>query len=343
MQFDERGGAEFHRDAIMATPRTKLSIPEARRGSYAGGLMFMPCATALKSLPNIAIALPQTEPIALVCDSPHSGTAYPADFGYSVAFHDLRKCEDTFVDALWADVPSVGGTLIHAHFPRSYIDANRACTDIDVAMLSEPWPGDVQASERCLALGNGLVFSKTTTLADIYERKLDVSEVQRRIDTCWKPYRNALGQALHEVRSAFGRVWHLNLHSMPSNAYERLGLVSATPLADVVLGDLQGRSCSPRFTRCVTEAFRALGYSVSVNDPYAGQDLIRVHGQPAQACESLQIELNRKLYLDEETREPNARYSQTRHDLRCVLSGVAAFIQAETGRRAMHSETERAS
>jgi N-formylglutamate deformylase len=327
----------------MATPRTKLSIPEARRGPYAEGLMFLPRAAALKPPPHITIALPQTEPIALVCDSPHSGTVYPADFGYAVAFNDLRKCEDTFVDALWADVPEVGGTLIHAHFPRSYIDANRACTDIEVTMLSEPWPGDVQASERCLALGNGLVFSKTTTLAGIYERKLGVAEVQRRIDTCWKPYRDALSQALQGARTAFGRVWHLNLHSMPSNAYERLGLVSATPLADVVLGDLQGRSCSPGFTRCVAQAFRALGYSVSVNDPYAGQDLIRQHGQPDQGCESLQIELNRKLYLNEETREPNARYWQTCEDVRRVLRGVAAFIQAETGRQPLHSETERAS
>lgn len=286
---------------------------------------------------------PQTEPIALVCDSPHSGTTYPDDFGHAVSLADLRKCEDTLVDALWADVPEVGGTLIHARFPRSYIDANRACTDIDLAMLSEPWPGDVQPSERCITLGNGLVFSKTTTLADIYDRKLGASEVQRRIDACWKPYRNALSEALCHARAAFGRVWHLNLHSMPSNAYERLGRVSASPLADVVIGDLQGRTCSPGLTRCVADAFRALGYQVSINDPYAGQDLIREHGQPGTGCESLQIEINRKLYLDEQTREPNARCSQTRDDVSRVLRVIAAFVQAETGRPSLRNPTEKTS
>lgn len=290
-----------------------------------------PCATALKPAPNLATVLPRTTPIALICDSPHSGTAYPDDFRHSVALTDLRKCEDTFVDTLWADVPQVGGTLIHAHFPRSYIDANRACTDIDVAMLSDPWPGRAQPSERCIRLGNGLVFSKTTTLADIYDRKLSAGEVQRRIECCWKPYRSALSEALWDAKCAFGRAWHLNLHSMPSNAYERLGRVSATPLADVVLGDLQGRTCSPGFLSCVADAFRALGYQVSVNDPYAGQDLIREHGQPDTGCESLQIEINRKLYLDEETREPNARYARTQEDVSRVLRGIAAFIQAELG------------
>jgi len=296
---------------------------------------------ALTSRSNFSIALPQTQPIALVCDSPHSGTAYPADFGYSVALTDLRKCEDTLVDALWADVPSVGGTLIHAHFPRSYIDANRATADIDVALLSEPWPGDVQPSERCITLGNGLVFSKTTTLADIYDRKLRASEVQRRIDSCWRPYRSALGDAIHNTKAAFGRVWHLNLHSMPSNAYERLGRVSTTPLADVVIGDLRGRTCSPGFARCVVDAFRVLGYQVSINDPYAGQDLIREHGQPHLGCESLQIEINRKLYLDEATREPNARYAQTRADVSRALRMIAAFIRAELGGPSMRSHTEK--
>lgn len=283
-------------------------------------------------------------PTALVCDSPHSGTTYPEDFAYSVALADLRKCEDTLVEALWADVPAVGGTLVHAHFPRSYIDANRACTDIEAAMLCEPWPGEVQPSKRCIELGNGLVFSKTTTLAAIYDRKLTAGEVQHRIDTCWQPYRDALSRALHDARVAFGKVWHLNLHSMPSNAYERLGRVSATPLADVVLGDLQGRSCSPAFVRYVSEAFAALGYRVALNDPYAGQDLIREHGQPGSGCESLQIEINRKLYLDEETREPNERYAQTRADLSRVLRAIAAFVQAELHRpRITRCPTENAS
>ena len=287
--------------------------------------------------------MPQTEPIALVCDSPHSGTAYPDDFAYSAALADLRKCEDTLVDALWADVPGVGGTLIHAGHPRSYIDPNRACTDIELAMLSEPWPGEVQASARCTQLGNGLVFSKTTTLAPIYSRKLSASEVQRRIDLYWKPYRRALRDALARTRTGFGKAWHLNLHSMPSNAYERLGLVSATPLADVVLGDLHGRTCSAALTRCVGDAFRALGYTVSINDPYAGQDLIREHGQPEAGCESLQIEINRKLFLDEETREPNARFARTRDDVSRVLRVLAAFIRAELDLQHVDPTTEHTS
>lgn len=279
----------------------------------------------------LSIVAPAVEPIALVCDSPHSGTAYPDDFRYAVALTDLRRCEDTHVEALWSGVPQVGGALLHAHFPRSYIDANRACTDIEAALLSEPWPGELRPSDRCTRLGNGLLYSKTTTLTPIYARRLGVDEVRHRIERYWQPYREALRGLIDQTRSRHGRAWHLNLHSMPSNAYERLGLASNGPLADVVLGDLRGVSCSAAFTRCVAEAFESLGYTVAINDPYIGQDLLREHGRPDEGSESLQIELNRKLYLDETTRERSARFERMRQDIDLVLQQVARFVRAEGG------------
>jgi N-formylglutamate deformylase len=295
------------------------------------------------TLPPISIDTPTVEPIALVCDSPHSGTAYPDDFRYAVALADLRQCEDTHVEALWSGVPQVGGALLAARFPRSYIDANRACTDIEAALLSEPWPGELQPSDRCTRLGNGLIYSRTTTLTPIYARQLGVDEVQRRIDSCWQPYRQALRSLIGGTRARHGRAWHLNLHSMPSNAYARLGLASDKPLADVVLGDLRGLSCSVAFTRCVAEAFESLGYTVAVNDPYVGQDLIREHGRPDDGCESLQIELNRRLYLDEATRERSDRFERMRQDIDQVLRHVALFVRAGLGASTLSTHPKDAS
>jgi len=66
---------------------------------------------------------------ALVLDSPHSGTLYPDDFGHAVPLTALRVAEDTGVEALWGFAPDIGATLVHASFPRSCIDANRASAD----------------------------------------------------------------------------------------------------------------------------------------------------------------------------------------------------------------------
>jgi N-formylglutamate deformylase len=263
----------------------------------------------------------------LVCDSPHSGTDYPPDFGYAVSTADLRKCEDTHVHWLWDAVPRVGGTLVHATFARSYIDPNRHEHDIDPAMLADAWPGNTAPTARTLELGMGLVPSHTPTHQPIYARRLSAQEVAHRITHYWRPYQHALAQAL-EAAAQRGPRWHLNLHSMPSNAYERLGRVAPGPLADVVLGDLNGRSCSSAFTQRVAEAFRRRGYCVAINDPYAGQELLRRFGAPSRGHESLQIEINRAIYLNEQTREPLPHANRVRADITDLLHEMAAHIRS---------------
>lgn len=52
----------------------------------------------------------------------------------------------------------------------------------------------------------------------LYDRKLSVEEVTHRIEACWKPYHAALGQVLDSAHQKFGKVWHINCHSMPSVA-----------------------------------------------------------------------------------------------------------------------------
>ena len=87
-------------------------------------------------------------PLPLVCDSPHSGTRYPEDFGHALPMARLRGGEDTHVDALWSHAIEVGATLIAARFPRTYIDPNRSLDDLDVTMLADGWPGPVWLSSN---------------------------------------------------------------------------------------------------------------------------------------------------------------------------------------------------
>jgi len=275
--------------------------------------------------------VPPTAPaIPLVCDSPHSGTDYPPDFDFAVDVRELRRCEDTHVQWLWDTVPSVGGTLVHASFARSYIDPNRSDHDIDMSMLADTWTGPIAPTQRSLALGNGLISSKTPERLSIYQRLLTAAEVRQRIEGHWRPYREALAQALAKVSAGGGPRWHLNLHSMPSNAYERLGLTEPGPLADVVLGDLHGASCDPHFVERVATAFRHRGYTVAVNDPYAGRDLLHTYGAPHRGHHSLQIEINRAIYLDEISRELLPRAGKLKADLHEVLKDIASHIRAIT-------------
>ncbi|VGO11041.1 N-formylglutamate deformylase [plant metagenome] len=278
--------------------------------------------------PAYTLRGPEAAPIALVCDSPHSGVDYPADFGHAVDRQVLRAAEDTHVEALWQGVPAVGGTLLAAHFPRSYVDANRSEDDIDAALLAEPWPQPLFPSEKT-RLGYGLIWRRVNAATPIYDRLLSRDEVQGRIARCYRPYHAALANAIEDTAARFGGVWHLNLHSMPNNAYERLQIQSAHPLADFVLGDRDGTTCEPAFVDLIERELKACGYSVARNDPYKGVQLIAKIGQPARKRNSLQIEIRRPVYMDEASRERSADFATVQRDLSGLLGKIAAYLREQ--------------
>jgi N-formylglutamate deformylase len=266
--------------------------------------------------------------LPLVCDSPHSGTIYPPDFRSALPLAQLRQTEDTDIEALWAGVPAVGGTLVAALFPRCYIDPNRALEDLDPSLIDGTWPTPLSPGPKS-KLGYGLIFSKVNAHSNIYNRQLTVSEVQQRIDRYWQPYRSALDDEIQSAYKTFGCVWHLNLHSMPQNAYERLGIKTDKPLADFVLGDRDGTTCEPEFVNLVEKSLRASGYTVARNDPYKGVALLEQMGQPALKRHSLQIEIRRPLYMHEASRERNADFETLKLNLDNTLSDVALYVQSQ--------------
>jgi len=161
----------------------------------------------------------------------------------------------------------------------------------------------------------------------IYGRKLSADEVARRIERYWRPYRQAVAAELEHTAARHGGYWHLNLHSMPSNVYERLGL-PARPAADVVLGNRRGTTCDAAFTEAVRAAFASRGYCVALNDPYEGLELVRLAGSPERRRHSLQIELNRALYMNEATRERLPDFQALHADIGRVLADLRAYIEA---------------
>jgi N-formylglutamate deformylase len=271
---------------------------------------------------------PRGDVLPLVCDSPHSGTQYPPDFRAAAPLTRCREGEDTHVEALWEAVPAVGGTLLAANFPRVYIDPNRMLDDLDPGLLDGAWPAPLAPSEKS-RLGYGLVWRNIDAGTPIYDRKLTVTEVQHRISHYYAPYHAALAQAVEDSYRRFGAVWHLNLHSMPNNAYERLKKINSHPLADFVLGDRDGTTCDPSFVALVEGALRARGYTVARNDPYKGVQLIAQIGRPAERRHSLQIEIRRPLYMNERTRERNENFAQVQSDMTGVLGEIAEYLSSQ--------------
>ncbi|WP_309678428.1 N-formylglutamate amidohydrolase [Polaromonas sp.] len=264
---------------------------------------------------------------ALVLDSPHSGTVYPPDFGYACGLPTLRRAEDTHVEKLYDFAPALGAHWVEAHFPRSYLDANRNTTEMDVTLLDAPWPGPVETDPKILSkvrLGKGLIWRETDDGDAIYNRKLGVAEVQARIERCWRPYHAAVAQAIDAAHRQHGYSLHLNCHSMPAVASSHATDFPGEKHADFVVGDRDGSTASPALSALVCQHLRALGYDVAYNHPYKGVELVRRYSRPAAQRHSIQLEINRKLYMNEATLEITPGFEPLKAHLRSLVELLLA-------------------
>lgn len=272
---------------------------------------------------------PVGEPIALVLDAPHSGRWLPDDLPLAVPEHDLREAEDHFVDLLWSDAPAAGATLLAANFARIWVDPNRHEDDVDADLLDAPWPGSLRPSGKA-RIGKAVVWRTLEDGRPIYVRPLTPAEVQTRLDAALRPYQHALGALIERTHARHGACVHLNCHSMRAVAGVMGEGGAGSERADVVLGDRDGSTCAPELTATVRAAFESLGYRVAVNDPYKGVELVRAFSDPVRGRHSLQVELNKRLYLDEAALAPAAGFEPLRADLRRVTDAVADYARTLT-------------
>ncbi|MDP3228068.1 MAG: N-formylglutamate amidohydrolase [Acidovorax sp.] len=259
------------------------------------GLSSTPAASMVTTVPGTT---------ALVLDSPHSGTRYPDDFDSACDLPTLRRAEDTHVEKIYAFAPALGVAWVEAHFPRIYLDAHRDTTELDTTLLDGEWTDPISTDPQVLSkvrLGKGLIWKFTDEGEPIYTRQLTVAEVRARIDRCWRPYHAAVQQAIDAAHARHGYSIHINCHSMPavaaSHATDFPGLVHA----DFVVGDRDGSTASPALSALVCEHLRGCGYSVEHNHPYKGVELVRRYSNPAEHRHSIQLEINRRLYMDEKS------------------------------------------
>ncbi len=263
-----------------------------------------------------------SEPVQpLVLDSPHSGRGRPADFGSMLDDTALQTAEDSFVDALYLPATQRGAPLLAAQWSRVYIDANREADDIDPELLDAPWPGGGQASFRAL-LGKALVWRTLDDGRPVYSRRLTVAEVQQRIARYHAPYHARLRGLLDASHARFGRVVHINCHSMNAVAGANGVGGAGTARADFVLGDRHGVTCDPALTALVRDTLAAMGYDVKVNNPFQGAALVQTFGDPAHGRHSLQIEINKRLYMDEATQQRHAGFAPLQRNLMRLIDAL---------------------
>lgn len=278
--------------------------------------------------PVLVVHGPAAAEVPLVLDSPHSGRTMPADFGSVRSEAELREGEDSFIDELYQPATARGIPLLAALFPRTYLDVNRHAGDIDPELLSEPWPQLLAPSAKA-RIGKALVWRTLEGDRPIYDRRLSVAEMQRRIQRCHRPYHATLQGLLDGAHARFGAVWHINCHAMGPNTSVSIEGVAGRPRADIVLGDRDGTTCAPEFTAFVRDTLAGHGYRVQVNEPFKGVELVRAQGHPASGRHSLQLEVNKRLYMETDSLRKHAGFELLQGHLMALLDSILARFGAD--------------
>jgi N-formylglutamate deformylase len=251
-------------------------------------------------------------------NSPHSGSVYPRGFLQSsrLDLGTLRRSEDSYVDDLIGGVVGRGYPLMHAHFPRCFVDVNREPYELDPRMFDGRLPSFANTRSMRVAGGLGTVARVVGDAQEIYEQRIPVDEAMRRIESLYKPYHRALRRLFTRIQRTFGAAVLVDCHSMPSSA----GQKDERPRPDFVIGDRYGTSCVPLVAECVDRALRGMGYTVSRNKPYAGGFITEHYGNPAVGLHAVQLEINRALYMDERRYQRGSGFAGLAVDLELLAS-----------------------
>jgi len=261
----------------------------------------------------------------VVFATPHSGRHYAPEFlAQSVLdSHAIRASEDAFVDHLFEPAVQFGAPLLVANAPRAYVDLNRACDELDPAVIEGVKSLGVNAR---IASGLGVVPRVVAIGTPIYRGKISLKEAQERIDRIWWPYHHKLTALLDQTRVQFGQAILIDCHSMPHSAVSRGPLEGMAP--QIVLGDRFGAAADETLMAHINGAFVEAGFRVARNTPFAGAFISRRYGKPQMGQHAVQIEIDRSLYMDEARIRPSAEFDAVRRRLVGVIADIARLGQS---------------
>jgi N-formylglutamate deformylase len=233
---------------------------------------------------------PNDETPVLV-EVPHAGLWLDAEAaGWTTApARCIARDADLYVDELFANSADAGATLLCARLSRYVVDLNRASDDFDRgAVVGGPHLGRPR----------GVIWRLTSDGLPVLRDPISVSEYERRVRLFHAPYHGALQSLLDRKRDRFGFAVMLCAHSMPTPR-PRGGINVHT--ADLVPGT-QGRTAADgRYIDLIDRVGVEHGWCVEHDVPYRGGYSTRHYGRPDENVHVVQLEIARRLYMDETT------------------------------------------
>lgn len=261
----------------------------------------------------------------VVLSIPHSGSYFPPEFLKQVNSNVdvMRHNEDIFVDELVKSAIDAGLTTIKMSVSRTFIDLNRDRLELDPTMFyNYPKDKDILYDKHC-RVGLGVVHRINYLRQPLYKGLLDYHEVEARLKNLYDVYHNRLQQIIQKCIKKFGFCLVLDCHSMPSKI---CSIIDDRSGIDICLGNLFSQSCPQEISDFFAGQFWDKNYKVEFNCPYSGAFITFNYCQPRRKMYTLQLEVNRALYADENTLQKNENFYQTADDIGNAIINLAQYV-----------------
>ncbi|MFL6766050.1 MAG: N-formylglutamate amidohydrolase [Sphingomicrobium sp.] len=253
----------------------------------------------MSKLPPPLIHQPRGD-LPVLLSVPHSGREYP-DWLVAMAAGGkpaLTLLEDPLVDRLvWRALQRGCGAVI-ARTPRAAIDCNRAEDEIDPSVIEGPRRGRVSARARG---GLGIVPARTPQHGYLWRRAITPKQLEERLSQAHRPYHAAIEAQLGMLIERFGCALLLDCHSMPP---------PPEGVPPVIFGDCRGRTADAWISAEAMAVSARCGFEAALNDPFAGGHVIDRHGRPVSGVHALQLEIDRRCYLDQRLVKPGPGFDR---------------------------------
>ncbi len=242
--------------------------------------------------PFVVLA-PEGKEIPVIVEIPHAGLDVGPAFMAEVLApaRALGRDADLYVDQLYAKASQLGASALVARASRYVVDLNRDETDFDSQAVDGGPPGHAP---------RGVIWRLTTEGDRSLLAPLRRAAFEERMEEIYRPYHAQLNELIRQKTRRFGFAVVLAGHSMPSFG-RTLHPDRMNPRADVVPGTQNRTSSHARFIDAVDAHARQAGLSVAHDDPYKGGYTTQHYGRPDEGVHVVQVEIARRLYMDELT------------------------------------------
>ena len=249
----------------------------------------------------------------MILHIPHSSRNIPEALRAQFVLDDnaleqeVARVTDAFTDELFA-CPDACRAVFEVS--RLVVDVERFSRDRDEPMSR---------------VGQGMLYTRTCLGAPL---RRELSEEERRFlkSEYYVRHHELLRRAVRDELLAGGKALIVDCHSYPSRPLP-CDVSQDENRPDFCIGTDTFHT-PPALLQVVDSAVRGRGFSVGVNSPYSGTLVPSAFYRKNPDVRSVMIEVNRKLYMDEEAGTKSSGFESVKDRIQDVLKELAAFSAA---------------